>query len=122
MTSSLTRRELARLVEQRAAHILSLLATSGALPLVPLSDYPTAADYLAICGPPHVAGWSWRTWRQVNEGVIEALRNAGVRVQLAPLTAAEFLPWLEKHGLSNTPENRAQYVQIKISKFKIQPL
>jgi hypothetical protein len=117
----MTPREIAKAARQRAELILSRLPPD-AVATIPLSNYPSADDYTALCGTPEIAGWTFEQWQAVNLAVVERLREAGIVVVLVECRADAVFGWLAQHGLENTPANRAQYVSAKTTGFRAEPL
>lgn len=88
-------------------------ATPNVSKTIPLSDYPTVEDFNAILGGESVAGWTHAFHTAVNREVAKELKLHGFDALFVPVRSAELFPWLLKHGLPNTPANRAQFVSCK---------
>lgn len=102
--------------ERNAAAILEQIAQAtqqhGQAPkLVPLSNYPTAEDFIQIQG--EATGWTWKQWKMVNQATSRILRRHKLKTRLIDLTASEYFAWLEATGQKNTPASRASYISLK---------
>ena len=80
--------------------------------LIPLTDYADEATYRFLL--PN-SRWTFAKWRAVNIEVAGQLRDLGYNVTLVPLEMGEYIDWLVRFQLKNTPQNRAQYVSWRIA-------
>lgn len=88
-----------------------MLERIAAMPSAPteiqLTDYEdaTAFGFLRPGNP-----WPFAFWQSVNRAVARKLRRRKLKVRVVTLRMADYFDWLARFGLSNTTENRAQFI------------
>lgn len=105
--------------EIRVEAMLDQVEKLGRLPdLIPLSDYADEETFKFLLPKP---GWAFEEWHAVNTEVASLLRDEGFNVQLVRLEMGEYIDWLARYKLNNTPQNRAQYVSWLIAPDNAKP-
>lgn len=87
------------------------LKAAGRVDLVPLSDYANESDFRLILGDN--AGWEFEDWKAVNERIAQKLIQAGCNVRRVQIDPSGYFEFLKRYHLTNTTQNRAQYVSWK---------
>jgi hypothetical protein len=103
------------------AQVKVMLASMGDVRsgLIPLSDYADENTFNFLVVKP---GWTFAEWRAVNLSVARQLQDHGFTVRLVRLELNEFFDFLARYNhLSNTPQNRAQFVAWKIAQEDTKP-
>jgi hypothetical protein len=88
--------------------LLAQVRKTGVKPeVLALSQYEDEATFNFLL--PH-AGWTFKEWQAVNEYCAGELTKRGFIVGFVPVRLPNYYDFLTRYHLSNTRENRAQFV------------
>lgn len=80
--------------------------------IIPISIYETDND-LEVLRPEDKGIWTAKFHRETMEIIASKLQAEGYNAVSKPLDAAAYLRWLAETKNKNTPENRAQFIQLQ---------
>ncbi len=103
---------------RRIDALLKQTAQFGRPDVIPISDYVDAATFNFLL-PGN--GWTFAEWQAVNTECIRQLEARGFQVLRVPLELNDYMDFLTRYHLQNTPQNRAQYVSWKIMPDDMKP-